>query len=405
MLGSPICMFYYRFSLDGRTGRPRARSERELLRATTDSQPRKEPIGARTYSRFCLMAMVFSSIAAADSVSFTGTIGGQPKSVGVPLLSRGTISYVSLTDLVVGFGGKTTLQPDQIQIDLSDGQAWLKQGETSVNSTLDSFDLRQPVLREGDTILVAVTDVHPFLMKAFGASTTQQVNRDSGVNPGDFAELFEDSMARRNRPTQPVDRGSRQHRSEIHVAIVDPGHGGSDTGLKLPGAAAEMIEKDITLAIALRVRGVLEQQLGIQVRMSRDEDLLLSNKRRVTLANGDQGDVLVSLHAGDSRAERAEGFEIFYSPGTPGLSAERIAQSLNDALVEATGTASRGVREARLSLFQDIEMPAVLIEVGFLKNAADAVRLVDESYQQKIAEGIAAGLAPFAKPRTNAGAP
>ncbi len=404
MPGSSLCMFHYCSNLDDRIGRPRSRSERELLRAAAHSQPRKEPITFRRFSLLCITALSVASIAAADSVSFSGSIGGQPKSVGVPILARGTVNYISLTDLVAGFGGKTTLQTDRVQVDLADGQAWLKLNQTSVNSALESFDLRQPVLREGDAVLVAVTDAQPFLRKAFGATTTQQVNRDSNVSADELGVSVND-MARTAAPTPRAAPVPRTRSTEIHVAFIDPGHGGSDYGIEPPGAAAGTREKDIALAVALRVRERLEQQLGIQVRMSRDEDLMLSNNKRMTLANRD-GDVLVSLHAGASASATASGFELFYSPVAPGMSAEAIAYSLSDALTEATGTPSRGVREARLSLFREIEMPGVLIELGFLTNTADATLLVDPEYQQKIAEGIAAGLAPFVKaPAAASGTP
>jgi len=398
---SPLCMFYRCTDMDNRTVWSWYGSERKFLRATTYQEPRKESVILLRLALVCLIALTACPFATADTITFSGTIAGRSLSAEVPILPRGTVSYISLTGLVSTFGGKTTMQTDGVQVDLSDGQAWLKLNETSVNSSLDSFDLRQPVLREGDAILVAVTDVQPLLMKAFGADTTQRINRTPDVTATD---LGVNELTNNDQPMPAEDRPPRSRTGEIRLAIIDPGHGGNDAGFELSSGAVAgsegMKEKDITLAVALKVRGALEKQLGLQVRMSRDEDLMLANKQRVTLANRDQGDILISLHTGASYSPRASGFEIFHSPATSGSNTVAIAESLSDALVEATGTPSRGVREAHLSLFREIEMPGVLIELGFSTNQADVARLVDEAYQQRLAEGIAAGLAPFTRARS-----
>jgi N-acetylmuramoyl-L-alanine amidase len=103
-----------------------------------------------------------------------------------------------------------------------------------------------------------------------------------------------------------------------------------------------------------------------------------------------------------SACTQAQGVEIFYSAPQPGLDAAAIAQSLANAIFESTGTACHGVRQAKLSLFRDLDMPGVLIEMGYLTNPADVALLADEAHQQRLADGIAAGLAPFV---ANAAAP
>jgi N-acetylmuramoyl-L-alanine amidase len=344
------------------------------------------------------------SIAAADTVTVSGTIGGRLQTAEVPILSRGTVNYVSLTDIVAGFGGTVSLQPDGVQVDLSDGHAWLKLNEVSVNSSLDSFELRQPVLREGDAILVAITDVQALMKKAFGANVAQRVNRESDVRTSELGVSI-DELTGMDKAEPSADHAPVPRRNEIRLAIVDAGHGGEDAGFTAILGGSGTKEKDITLAVALKLRSALEKRLGLQVRMSRDEDLMLRDAQRVTLANRESGDILISLHAGASRSVTASGIEVYHSPVEVGMDAESIAQSISMALVEATGTPSRGVREARLSIFRDIEMPAVLIELGFLTNQVDAAQIVDEAYQQKIADGIATGLAPFVGAKIAAGAP
>ena len=404
MPDSPLCMFYSCTHLDNRTVGPWNGSRRELLRATTNSKSRKESVTVSRFASIAFVVLVVCSIAVADSVTFSGTIGGRLQTADTPILSRGTVNYVSLTDIIVGFGGSILLQPDGIQVDLSDGQAWLKLNEVSVNSSLESFALRQPVLREGDTVLVAITDVQAFLKKAFGAKTAQHVNRDSSVRTSDLGVSI-DELTGIDRAEPSADRTPASRPSEIRLAIVDAGHGGDDAGFTAIFGGSGTKEKDVTLAVALKVRSALEKRLGLQVRMSRDEDLMLPDTQRVTLANRESGDILISLHAGASPSATASGFEIYHSPAEVGMDAASIAQSISTALVEATGTPSRGVREARLSLFRDIEMPAVLIELGFLTNQADAAQIANEAYQQKLAEGIATGLAPFVRAQTAAGAP
>lgn len=386
-------MFYPRPHLDDRTGRSKPRSERELLRATAHTESGEKPLAG---IRLCCVFLAFAAgcaFARADSITFSGTIDGESQSAEVTLLPRGTATYISLTELIRTFGGKTTLQPDRVQVDLSGGQAWLKLNQTSVNSSLDSFDLRQPVLREGDDILVAATDVMPMLMKAFGVDVEQRVNREEAPRTSPLGMTVSELTG--TAPTTPSRTPARKPKpikTEIRLAVIDPGHGGDDSGVE---ASEEAKEKDIALAVALRVRSALEKAYGMQVRLSRDEDLRLSAPQRVRLANRDNGDILISLHTGASRAPAAQGMALFYSEPQPGLDAAAIAQSIANALVESTGTACHGVRQAPLSLFRELEMPGILIEMGFLTNPADVTLLADEAYQQQVADGIAAGIAPF----------
>jgi N-acetylmuramoyl-L-alanine amidase len=356
---------------------------------------------------------VAAPLAAADSITFTGSVSGRTRSVNVDVVSERGVNYLSINQVVSGFGGSTSNQPEFIQVDLAGGQARLTLGQPSVNSSLQDFSLRQPVVGTDGSILMSVTDVKPFLFKAFGLDVEQRVNRVDGESQAAnlVGELTE--MTRPQPSARPAPVSNPGLPVVIRAAVLDPGHGGQDAGYEVPANAtinsSGLKEKDLSLAIAVKVRRLLEDQLGLRVRMTRDTDMSIAERDRVQTANREDGDVLISFHAGASAAATASGYQVYYSPNrsarggsrgmadttATGITGQRLAQSIDRALAEKTGAAGRGNREAPLSVFRDLQMPGVLIEVGFLTNTNEALLLADDAYQQKIAEGIAAGIAPF----------
>src|SRR6202035_5398527 len=98
-----------------------------------------------------------------------------------------------------------------------------------------------------------------------------------------------------NTATLPVFGGAA--RSSIRTIVLDPGHGGDDTGVK---GAAGILEKNVALAVARRAKGVIEGRLGIRVLLTRDEDTKPDADTRAAVANNNKADLFISLHANGS---------------------------------------------------------------------------------------------------------
>lgn len=175
------------------------------------------------------------------------------------------------------------------------------------------------------------------------------------------------------------------------VIVVDPGHGGSDPGtIGYQGT----FEKDVNLAISLYL-GELLREAGAKVVFTRDNDEYVSIFRRPEIAREVQADLFVSIHA-NSNIERgkARGTETLYRAGDP--VSERFARLVQDELVKAITLIDRRIWGRNdLAVFNGSDMPAVLVEVGFLDHPDEEVLLRAPGFQQVAAQGIFNGIVRF----------
>lgn len=185
-------------------------------------------------------------------------------------------------------------------------------------------------------------------------------------------------------------------RKELRVIVVDPGHGGIDSGAFANGVH----EKMVTLDIALAVRRLLEQD-GYRIRMSRDRDTDVSElypsqlrtrhkrdlQNRLTLVRDSRAVGLLSIHANSSVNLSDRGPIVFYAIHSD--SGKALATIVASALNQVAGSSQRPVGRKNLFLLRHAPCPAVLIEVGFLTNAVDAKRLSSDGYRIRLAEAIA----------------
>lgn len=171
------------------------------------------------------------------------------------------------------------------------------------------------------------------------------------------------------------------------VVVLDPGHGGNDPG----ATVGETYEKDINLAVALLVQEQLAGKENVVVAMTRTEDIFISLSDRAAYANGEKADLFVSIHANalDNNKDYS-GIFTFYHPNKG--ASKQPAKLIQDAAASATGAIDRGVRSEDYAVLRETEMPAVLLETGFMTCPAELSLLVDANYQYQLAVGIAQGI-------------
>lgn len=180
------------------------------------------------------------------------------------------------------------------------------------------------------------------------------------------------------------------------VIVLDPGHGGSQPGASSPNGIKE---KDLNLKISLKVEAALKQ-LGYNVIMTRDSDTTVGLYERPGKANGIYADIFVSIHANSSTSPTPSGIEVLYSPATTGTNKKvdqyPLAKMVMDEILKATGAKERGViKRPDLVVIREANMPAILVEVGFLSNAEEERQITNDSYQNKLVEGIIKGIEKY----------
>jgi N-acetylmuramoyl-L-alanine amidase len=210
--------------------------------------------------------------------------------------------------------------------------------------------------------------------------------------------------------------------------VIDPGHGGHDSGTLGPGGIQE---KDVVLDVALRVGKLLHQRLGAEIVYTRDDDTFIPLETRTAIANKAQADLFLSIHGNSSPEPSARGVETYYLNFTSDPDALEVAArenavssssvhqlsdlvrkiALKDKIDESRefaadvdaglysglktgnpGLKDRGVKKAPFVVLIGAQMPSILAEISFLTNPDDAEELSEGSYRQRIAEALDTGV-------------
>ena len=221
---------------------------------------------------------------------------------------------------------------------------------------------------------------------------------------------------------------------KIGRIVVDPGHGGHDTGTIGPTG---LMEKDLCLDVALRLGKIIEQRLpGADVIYTRSDDTFVPLEERTNIANQAKADLFISIHANSSRDSDARGIETYYlnlkgsaeamevaarenataQEGVHDLEnlvkkiaqtekideSKEFAQDIQDSLANriqnqknAKNIKNRGVRKAPFVVLIGADMPSILTEISFLSNPADEKLLKQPEQRQRVAEGLFQGISSY----------
>jgi N-acetylmuramoyl-L-alanine amidase len=243
---------------------------------------------------------------------------------------------------------------------------------------------------------------------------------------------LEEPAIRSAKPTSSGERSLvRALGLKIGKIVVDAGHGGHDTGTIGPSG---LLEKDLTLDVALRLGRLLENRLGAEVVYTRDDDTFIPLETRTAIANQNEADLFISIHANSSSDTNARGIETYYLNFTSSADALEVAArenavseksihelqdlvkkiALKDKIEESREFASdvqkslftgvsqkspgmrdRGVKKAPFIVLIGANMPSVLAEISFLSNPGDERKLQTPDHRQKIAESLYRGIQKY----------
>jgi N-acetylmuramoyl-L-alanine amidase len=171
---------------------------------------------------------------------------------------------------------------------------------------------------------------------------------------------------------------------------IDPGHGGQDPGAQGHG----LNEKDLTLAIALKLRSILQNDYeNVDVKMSRSSDTTRSLSQRSSDANAWDADFFLSIHI-NAGPSSAQGYEDYIYSGLSNSSKTAQYQDIIHAeVMKMNQLKDRGQKKANFHVLRETNMPAILTENGFISNDHDAALMKQSSWIQKVAQGHANGIA------------
>lgn len=265
----------------------------------------------------------------------------------------------------------------------------------------------------------------------------QKLNLHFELDKSDLViSLYTKERARKTETiTKQTPRVSKKEKTHLldrnKVIVIDPGHGGKDSGAI---GYRHYYEKNVVLDIAKKAADILKKR-GYKVYMTRDRDIFIKLKARTAFANDKDADLFISVHANavrSSQARKAYGIETYFLSPSRSTRATHVAELENSADLsdmnsygkstflkfmtntnriasnklaidlqkgilsnlrnKYKGVSDAGVREGPFWVLVGAQMPAVLIEVGFITNPTEANRLMNEKYKEHMAYGIADGV-------------
>jgi N-acetylmuramoyl-L-alanine amidase len=224
----------------------------------------------------------------------------------------------------------------------------------------------------------------------------------------------------------------------LRAIVIDAGHGGDDSGAK---GGQGTLEKNITLGVARRLKASLEARLGVRVLLTRDGDQIVAPDQRAALANNNKADLFISLHANASLRPSASGAEVFYlslegygekavrasQPSAAALpvlgggsreieitpwelaqaryidQSAAFARAIEGALRERVPMSPRALQQAPFRVLVGANMPAVLVELGFLTNPQQEHQLASDEHQNLLVQALADGIVRYRALSTSGG--
>ncbi|HEX6861659.1 MAG TPA: N-acetylmuramoyl-L-alanine amidase [Thermoanaerobaculia bacterium] len=228
-------------------------------------------------------------------------------------------------------------------------------------------------------------------------------------------------------PTAPRTAPAERTRG-VRTIVIDPGHGGPETGAIGPSGAQE---KELTLILARDLEALLESSLPVRVVLTRNEDASIAHDTRAAIANQNKADLFISIHLNSSLGTGAHGAETYFlsteatnvretqaaaehempDAGDPAggdaasadlelilwdlaqaeylTESQRFANLVQRELNEALQLKDRGVKQAPFRVLKGAAMPAVLVELGFINNPDEEKKLQDAEYRSQLIEALA----------------
>ncbi|HJX00869.1 MAG TPA: N-acetylmuramoyl-L-alanine amidase [Terriglobales bacterium] len=379
---------------------------------------------------------------------------GRVKKIRMAQYKPGRARVVIETDGRASFNASVALNPPRLVIDVRSDSAATETACADAASNgdcgNDNDEGDAKVLRaaERSTSVVNPRDTSvpkKVIVEADPDDPPVEANDEPAKNPGRSGQPSKLSRSKRGktqlafaspmREAQPTSDGDRSLIRTLGLRIgkivIDPGHGGHDTGTIGPNG---LLEKELVLDVSRRLGKLLGSRLGAQVVFTRRDDTFIPLETRTSIANQEQADLFVSVHANSSHDPDARGVETYYLNFTSSPEALEVAarenaasdksihelqdlvkkialkekieesrefaadvqQSLHSGLsAKSPGIRNRGVKKAPFIVLIGANMPSILAEISFVSNPDDERRLETSDYRQRIAESLYRGVARY----------
>lgn len=353
--------------------------------------------------------------------------------------------------LVIDLAGRTEFAlvslagPDRLAIDVRAATFSVPEpsGKPSGEGVVSDYLVEQAApdrVRTTLTLSAPAQVQQAYVLDAFEDQPARLVVDIIPATPEEFAANVRRDLAGSDTATPPVaDTSTPAGGSELPIAtrplvVIDPGHGGIDSGAE---AAGGIKEKDIVLAFALRLQELLVASGRFDVALTREDDTFLRLEERVALARANKADIFISIHADSFQQPDIRGASVYTRDenatdvldkvladnenktdviagfAMPQMAPEvvdilldlmrremrhqsfTLAQSIVHQLEPSVALRRFPVRQADFFVLQAPDVPSVLVELGFLSNASDMANLLEGDWQDRTADALARGISTY----------
>lgn len=189
------------------------------------------------------------------------------------------------------------------------------------------------------------------------------------------------------------------HNPKNQLIVIDAGHGGEDVGTS-SSSNPKYQEKSLNLSTSLFLKDYL-QKMGYSVEMTRSNDTFIPLVTRSLIANNFNPRLFVSVHYNAALSEQPEGIEVFYFSSDADkdrtYQSKKLGETVLGRIIQKTKAKSRGLKHGNLSVIRETNMPAILVEGGFMTNKSEMEKIKDPAYIKQVAYGIALGIDDYVK--------
>ncbi len=276
-----------------------------------------------------------------------------------------------------------------------------------INGTGPVKEVRLGKPYTGKTRLVIEFDsdvrLNPYGLKLIGISNDKWTLKFTGLSSSSINEIGEGQIDRSVRKSSRNNLSLSLKLPDIdssklpniergrYLVVLDPGHGGID-----PGAVgiSGLKEKDVVLDVSRYIYKYLTDK-GVKVRLTRNSDIDVDLYPRVAIANRSNADAFISIHANATRGFRRDvsGLETYYFSGYKGYNLAKYIQ--NEILYASPDSPDRGVRKGRFYVIGKTNMPAALVEIGFVTGRLDSSLLSKSIHRKRLAFAISKGILKY----------
>lgn len=174
--------------------------------------------------------------------------------------------------------------------------------------------------------------------------------------------------------------------------VIDASYGGSDGGSK---GYNGIVQKNINLEIALKIKDVLERYNDVDVILTREDDSTLSMEERINIINNSNADFIVSIMQNTEGSGNVNGVESYVLPKENNKSNTKLGYILQQAMTMYINTKDRGVLARNMDILLKSDIPGAVVNTGFISNKEEGLNLSSDKYQLRMAEGISQGILSY----------